>query len=212
MNALHSLWKAQADRIEALSLRERCIMLASIALALGALADWWAISPAMAERGQLSAQLRKQATELSVMRAQLSAGRQALPDTPLSRQLAAIEQARSERDALEARVRGLLAGRTELARLNDVLDEVLRRHERLTLIRLSTVTDLPPSAPVRNGAAAIHWRGVDLSVAGRYLDLMQYLADLERTLPGLRWGELHIASKTTPPELTVRLLMAGETP
>ena len=212
MKALRALWKLQAHRIDALSLRERFIMFASIALALGALADWWAISPAMAERRQLTAQSRKQTAELGVMRAQLSAGRQGLPDTPLNRQLAAIERAQGEREALEAQLRGLLAGRTELARLNDVLDEVLRRHERLTLIRLTTVTDLPPSAPANQGAAAIHWRGVDLSVAGRYLELMQYLADLERTLPGLRWGELHIATKTTPPELTVRLLMVGEAP
>ncbi|MFZ2652483.1 MAG: hypothetical protein WA210_20470 [Burkholderiaceae bacterium] len=214
---MKALWKAQAQRIDALSLRERAIMFASIAVALGALADWLALTPAMAERRQLAAQIRKQSTELGALRAQLAAGKaKPLPDTPLNRQLAAIEQVRTERTALAAQLLEFLAGRAELAQLTDVLDQVLRRHDRLTLTRLSTVPDLPGGAPSRaavplsGGSAAIRWQGVDLSLAGRYLDLMHYLADLERALPGLRWGELRIAAKTAPPELTVRLLMAGE--
>ena len=216
---MKAFWKVQAQRIDAFTLRERVIMLVSIAFALGALADWLVLSPELAQRAQFVAQIRKQTTELVNMRAQLAAAKaQPAADTPLGRQLAAIEQLGSERDDLDARMRGLLAGPEEIARLNDVLDRVLRRHDRLTLTKLSTVADTPAAAPASpdaaapGGAPAIRWQGVDLSVAGRYLDLMQYLADLERSLPGVRWGELRIATKTTPPELTVRLLMAGEAP
>lgn len=210
---MKALWKAQAQRIDALSLRERVIMFVSIAVALGALADWLVITPALAERKNLAAQMRKQTSELGVLRSKLAGGASLpLPDTPENRKLAAIEQLRSASAALEARLRSLLAGRSEMAGLTDVLERVLRRHERLTLTRLTTVADLPPAAPPVGGVLPIHWQGVDLTLAGRYFDLMQYLADLERTLPGLRWGELRIATKTTPPELTVRLLMAGERP
>ena len=210
---MKALWKLQAQRIDALSLRERVIMFVSIAVALGALADWLVISPALAERRELATHIRKQTSELTSLRGLFSAGNsQPLPDTPLNRLLTAIDQLRSERTLLDARLRGLLAGRAEMAHLTDVLDRVLRRHERLTLTRLSTVPDPPPGAPATGSSAAIRWQGVDLTLAGRYFDLMQYLADLERTLPGLRWGELRIATKTTPPELTVRLLMAGEAP
>lgn len=210
---MKALWKAQAQRIDALNLRERVIMFVSIAVALGALADWLVITPALAERKQLATQVRKQTSELSVLRGKLAGGASLpQPDTPENRKLASIEQLRSASAALETRLRGLLAGRAEMAGLTDVLERVLRRHERLTLARLSTVPDLPQGAAAAGGAAAIHWQGVDLTLAGRYFDLMQYLADLERTLPGLRWGELRIATKTTPPELTVRLLMAGEAP
>lgn len=206
-------WKLQAQRIDALSLRERVIMFVSIAVALGALADWLVISPALAERGQLATHIRKQTAELTSLHGLFAAGNsQPLPDTPLNRLLLAIQQLRSERTLLDTRLRSLLAGRAEMAHLTDVLDRVLRRHERLTLTRLSTAPDPPPGAPATGSSAAIRWQGVDLTLAGRYFDLMQYLADLERTLPGLRWGELRIATKTTPPELTVRLLMAGEAP
>ena len=54
------------------------------------------------------------------------------------------------------------------------------------------------------------WQGVDLSVAGSYPELVQYLAELETTLPGLRWGPLQIATPTMPPVLSVRLLLVAE--
>jgi MSHA biogenesis protein MshJ len=210
---MKALWKVQARRIDALTLRERAIMFVSIALALGALADSLVISPILSERRQLAAQIRKHTTELGALRGQVAASKALpLPDTPRGRMLAAIEEVRTERTALDARLRSLLAGRDEIARLTDVLDRVLRRHDRLTLTRLSTVPDTTTAAPPAGGVPAIRWQGVDLSVSGRYLDLMAYLADLEHVMPGLRWGELKIATKTMPPELTVRLMMAGEAP
>ncbi len=211
---MKALWTLQAQRIDALSLRERVIMFASIAVALGALADWLVITPSLAERRDLAMQIRKYTVELGALRGQLTGGNngQPLPDTPLNRQLNAIEQLRNERVSLDARQRGLLAGSAGVAHLSDVLDRVVRRHERLTLTRLATVPDPAPGVPPPPGTVAIRWQGVDMTLAGRYFDLMQYLADLEQTLPGLRWGELRIATKTTPPELTVRLLMAGEAP
>jgi MSHA biogenesis protein MshJ len=47
-------------------------------------------------------------------------------------------------------------------------------------------------------------------VAGSYPDLVRYLADLEQALPGLRWGPLQISSTTSPPVLTVRLMLVAE--
>ncbi len=215
---MKALWTRQAQRIDALSMRERVIMFVSLAVALGALADWAVISPMLAQRAQLGTQIRKQTSEITTMRAQLAARKaQPLPDTPQGRQLATLAQLRSERTEQDQRLRGLFAGAEEMAQFGDVLERVLRRHERLTLTRFATVADAPGAARPPSGAGpgetpAIRWQGVDLSLSGRYLDLMQYLADLERAMPGLRWGELKIATKTTPPELTVRLLMAGEGP
>ncbi len=207
---MKALWTAQARRIDALSLRERVIMFVSLALALGALVDALLLSPALDERRRLAAQMHQQGRELEALRRQLAAATQAAPDSPLGRQRSAIAQARSELATLDDQVRERLASHDELTRLPDLLGRVLRRHERLTLTRLATVTD-SGAAPAA-GAAAVRWQGVDLSVAGSYLDLMQYLADLERALPGLRWGALQIGTQTLPPVLTVRLLLAGEAP
>jgi MSHA biogenesis protein MshJ len=206
------IWTAQARRIDALSLRERAIMFVSIVLALAALADMFLVSPALAERRALVTQMRQQTQQLEAMRRQLTAlDPRSAEDTPQGRQRAAIAAARSQQTQLDAQIREQLAGREEIARLPDVLDRVLRRHERLTLTRLATAADAPAGA----AAAAppeVRWQGADLSVAGSYPDLLQYLADLEHALPGLRWGALQITTPSTQPVLTVRLMLAGEVP
>lgn len=202
---MKAFWQAQARRIDARTLRERVVMFVSLALALGALADALVLSPAMAERRRLAAQMRQRTVELETLRVQVGAGA-AAADTPLARQRAGVERSRAELQALDGELQQRLARRDELTRLPELLERVLRRHPRLTLTRLETLPDT--GAPAEPGA--LRWQGVELSVAGSYLDLMPYLAELERELPGLRWGALQIGTQAQPPVMTVRLLLAGE--
>jgi MSHA biogenesis protein MshJ len=208
---MKQVWTDQARRIDALSLRERVFMFLSIALALSAVADLAVISPALAERRQLTAQMRQQAQQLESLRTQFAL--KGAGDSPEGRQRAAIDGARSEQQALDTRIREQFASRDEIARLPVVLDRLLRQHERLVLVRLALA---PPTAAAAAAAtpaaAAVRWQGVDLSVAGSYPDLVQYLTDLEKALPGLRWGPLQIATPTLPPVLSVRLLLVAEAP
>jgi hypothetical protein len=54
--------------------------------------------------------------------------------------------------------------------------------------------------------------GVDVGVTGPYLQLNRYLIDLERALPGLRWGELRVHAEpagTSPPLMEVRVYLMG---
>ena len=73
--------------------------------------------------------------------------------------------------------------------------------------RLATLAPEPAST---EPAGALRWQGVELGVAGRYLDLMDYLADLERELPGVRWGSLQVRNQGETTLLSVRLLVPGE--
>lgn len=208
---MKQVWTDQARRIDALSLRERVFMFVSIALALSAVADLAVISPALTERRQLTAQMRQQAQQIESLRTQFAL--KGTGDSPEGRQRAAIDGARSEQQALDMRIREQFASRDEIARLPVVLDRLLRQQERLVLVRLALA---PPTAAAATAAtpaaAAVRWQGVDLSVAGSYPDLVQYLTELEKALPGLRWGPLQIATPTLPPVLTVRLLLVAEAP
>lgn len=208
---MKQVWTDQARRIDALSLRERVFMFVSIAVALSAVADLAVISPALAERRQLTAQMRQQAQQIESLRTQFAL--KGTGDSPEGRQRAAIDGARSEQQALDTRIREQFVSRDEIARLPVVLDRLLRQQERLVLVRLALA---PPTATAAAAAtpaaAAVRWQGVDLSVAGSYPDLVQYLTELEKALPGLRWGPLQIATPTLPPVLTVRLLLVAEAP
>ena len=209
---MNQVWIAQAKRIDAMSLRERAFMFASIAFALAGLADVLVLSPAFAERRQLSAQMRQQGQQLSALRAQAAAsGPGHGDDSPQGRQRAAIEFARVEQRAVDEKIRSQFASHEEMARLPAVLDRLLRNHERLGLVHVGLAA---PAATVP--AQGLRWQGVDLSVAGSYADLVRYLAELEQALPGLRWEALQIAMPAAPaaplPRLTVRLMLVEQTP
>ena len=204
---MKQVWIDQARRIDALSLRERVFMFVSIALALSAVADLAVISPALAERRQLTAQMRQQAKQIDALRTQFALS--GAGESPEGRQRAAIEGSRKEQQALDTRIREQLASRDEIARLPVVLDRLLRQHDKLVLVRLALAAPVAAAAATP-AAAAVRWQGVDLSVAGSYPELVQYLAELETTLPGLRWGPLQIATPTMPPVLSVRLLLVAE--
>lgn len=202
---MKKLWKAQAQRINALSLRERVIMFASVGVMMVALVDWLVISPSMANMNRLSAQMRDQTQQLESLRAQVSNDMPA--NTLQGQQRVALNATRGQLAAVDAAIHEQLAGQDEIARLPVLLDRLLQRHERLAITSLTTVADLPKPAD-----SVLRWQAVDLSVTGSYADLTNYLGDLEASLPGLRWGPLQLTAATQPPVLTVRLMLPGDNP
>lgn len=203
---MKEFWTRQARRIDALSLRERAIMFVSLAVALVALTDALVLSPRTAEQKAVATRLRAQAAELGAMRAQV-ASPGAAPDTPAGRLVQALAAVQREQAAVDAEVARRLADGSAGARLQELLERVLRRHERLTLMRLAT-----GPAAAASAASALPLQGVELAVRGAYPDLAQYVADIERTLPGLRWDELVVARGDAGTELRARVALLGDTP
>ncbi len=198
-------WRKQAERIDALSLRERAIMFASLAAALVALADFSVLSPALATGKRLALEVERHNRELTALRERVAMAEGAA-DTPARRLQAAIEAARAEGHTLEAEVARLSARSAEAPRVADLLERVLRRHERLTLVRLDT--SAPPTAATAAGALPLHT--VHLGLAGAYHDIAGYLAEIERTLPGLRWAELKLSRDGEGALLTLRVQLLGD--
>ncbi len=199
---MKAFWAQQAKRINALTLRERVIMFVSLAVALAALADALVLSPQGAEQKALVTKMRQQAAELEGLRSQLVAGTAAAgADTPLGR----LQRLRAERQTVDEQIRQTAGA--ESARLPDLLTQVLKRHDKLSVLRLATAV---PKPTADGEAAALPQLGVDLSLAGSYLDLVAYLAEIESTLPGVRWSDLQISNTDQTPVLKVRVYLLAD--
>jgi MSHA biogenesis protein MshJ len=209
--------QAQARRIDGLSLRERAIMFVSLAIALVAVADALVISPRLAEQKALLAQRQAQAKEINTLRMTLAGGG-AAADTPGARLASQLTEARARQQALDAEIAHGLAHGAQGARLPDLLERVLRRYERLTLLRLATVAPTAnPAAQVLDhtpatAGGALPLQGVEIVVRGSYPDLAQYVADTESALPALRWGALSITGGSELPVLSARVYLLGAVP
>jgi MSHA biogenesis protein MshJ len=208
--------QAQARRIDGLSLRERAIMFVSLAIALVAVADALVISPRLAEQKALLAQRQAQAKEINTLRMTLAGGG-AAADTPGARLASQLTEARARQQALDAEIAHGLAHGAQGARLPDLLERVLRRYERLTLLRLATVAPTANPAQVLDhtpatAGGALPLQGVEIVVRGSYPDLAQYVADTESALPALRWGALSITGGSELPVLSARVYLLGAVP
>ncbi|OYT86556.1 MAG: hypothetical protein CFE46_17215 [Burkholderiales bacterium PBB6] len=83
---------------------------------------------------------------------------------------------------------------------------------------MQSLASAPGGTPANPAPAAANetrpgdWQGAKLTISGQYADLQQFLAELERTLPGLRWGTLSLQREQGQPLLSVQLWLAGSAP
>ncbi len=200
MKRLVQPWQRQARRVDALSLRERVFMFASVAVALVAAADTLVVSPRMAEQKAMTLQIRQSSTELLLLQSRLVGDAGDTPSARLSRELG---QLASQQRSLDEEIARRTATGDGATRLSDLLERVLRRHDRLTLLRLAT------SAPVAMPPARLPRQAVEVVVRGSYVDLLAYVAETEAALPGLRWGALTVASHGGATELAAQVFLLG---
>jgi len=214
-------WKRCARRINALGLRERCMLFLSAATLVVAAADGLLLSPAITEQKRLADGLKRERTELSALRVQLDAANRAGGDSPVARLRREIAQWQARQQAVDADIARLGTASGDRPTLAQLLERTLARHDRLTLLKIATVAEVPTSAPasaasssaMSGSPAGLRWQGVDLGVSGSYADLVDYLAALEQALPGLRWDTLKLSgSATAPSSLALRLYLVEAAP
>ena len=214
---LRARWERQAKRIDALSLRERAISFICIAAVLAALIDSLVLTP-LSARNKIRAEAQaRQAAEMTQLREQFVAASRDAND-PAGRLRAQIEAAQAERLWLDAELRKA-GSASDGEGLSAVLQRLLARQPGLVLERLALLDDTPVATPGASAPSAgtnalptlpgMSWQGVELQVLGRYGDIQRYLQTLERELPGLRWGEMHLSGSGSqePPRLRAQLFL-----
>lgn len=200
-------WLALAARVDALSLRERVILFVSILLSLVALADVVWLTPAQNRYKVTQQSFATQSAEVARLRAELQAAgkpvdqNQAVRDSmaTTAQEIAAVDQAIEKELALAG------AGRA----LEPVLVQFLRRYDHLTLQGTNTLKD---EGRVAGSVPGLTRQGLELRVAGPYLELLRFVQSLESALPHLRWGGVQIKAEQQPAQMTLQVYVLGATP
>lgn len=208
----------QFARIDALSLRERAFLFLSVLAAGMALVDVLWLSPAQVAHQQLTQRFEKQNTELQRLRDALkSVARPVDKNQTLHSELADINQ---RLETVNQSLKEATLAPAQVTRLEQVLVQLLRRQEGLTLVLTSAVAPEAATTKAAQGAAAggattppgLTRQGVELTVSGSYAELTRYVQTLETTLPNVRWGVMKLRSDKLPPQLTLQLFLVGVAP
>jgi MSHA biogenesis protein MshJ len=197
-------WIRAATRVNAMTLRERALLFVSVVAALGAATHLLFIAPLTRLQAQQAAQLdvRSADMEQQIARNQLEILERR---RDRARELATgIAGLQGELDELEREIAALSRNASEAVALPAMLRRVLRHTDKVALLRVASAGDAG-AAPAA-GAAGLSGGGLDITLSGGYLDLMEYVATLEAALPLARWSALRVSAETVPARVSVRMV------
>jgi MSHA biogenesis protein MshJ len=204
-------WTKLAARIDALSLRERVFLFATLIILSMLLAEALWLGPTQALHRQLTQRVAAQAGEVQRLQQELDGmGVQTGPGQQVRDELA---QVRARLDQVNREIAQLPQGQADGTPLTKVLVHFLRRHEGLVLVRTATLESSGGGdAQALESVLGVRRQGLELTVAGSYHELARYVQTLERALPALRWGTMRMNSERQPAELTLQVWLLGDTP
>ena len=221
-------WEKFVEKIDGMSLRERVLIFAAVAFVLVAAVQVLFLDPLLAEQKKLSAQVVQYQEKMKDIRAQMEASLQARRDvatSPLRQRLSQVKQQLTDGEAYLQSRRDRLVQPEKMA---DLLEQVLNKNGQLQLVNLQTlpatpliekaakpeVTGTTPASTAAELDKQVFKHGVQITVRGGYLDLLQYLTALEQLPTRMFWGmsRMNVVQYPTA-ELTLTLytLSLGKT-
>lgn len=191
------------ERIDNATLRERALLFVAAALVLVFAVNAVLLKPLRDTQRRLGAELAQRQGELRTVQGELQRMGRTRDADPDARNRARAAELRAELAALEAKIAAEQRRFTSPQRMRAVLEEMLGRDRRLRLVDLKTlpVTDLSSRG---QAGRRVFRHGVELTLAGGYLDLHAYLKALEGLSTQLYWGRADM-SVTEYPVATLKL-------
>ena len=215
-------WQAVSAKFGGLRQREKLLVAAAALFVVGMGGYTFGVEPARVRAAALKTQIAQQKTELQTLQAQLGDLRAAAKD-PDAASKASIAEARQKIAAADQALRQYDNKLVPPERVPQLLQSLFARHRGLQLLSLQTLPPSPLLAPPKAegkpqaGADAkaappavgekggnIHKHGIEIRMAGNYLDLLAYVSELEQLPQKLLWGRMSLATAAWPQsELTL---------
>jgi MSHA biogenesis protein MshJ len=190
--------KRYLERVDNATLRERVLLFGAAALVLAYVLNALLIQPLRDTQRRLGHEVAQSERELRIVQTELqrlARERQADPEAQMRKRAADL---RAEVTALDARIQQEQRLFTTPQRMREVLEEMLERDKRLRLVDLKTLPVADLAAAQGQLARRVFRHGIELTVAGSYLDLYAYLAALEKIPTQLYWGRVEMSVASYP--------------
>jgi MSHA biogenesis protein MshJ len=181
-------WAKLAGRFDALQPRERLMVFVAGVTIIAGLGFVLAIDGALARHKILAANAEKQRTDLAQLQRQNAELSRLLTQDPDAEGRKRIDDLRHRLGGYDSELRGVQQGLVPPRQMVRMLEDMLDRNSRVRLVKLHT---LPVAALVEPAAATaansavpaknmVYKHGIELTVEGSYLDLLEYQSRLEK--------------------------------
>lgn len=214
-------WEKISLKLDAMSMRERALVFATAVILILSLLNTLILDPLFLRQKKLQGQLALQQQQMSEVQTQIAVLVQENSpnsNSPQQTQLGRLRQEIAEGNAYQKSTREKLVHPEKMA---EHLRLLLNRNSRLQLVALQTLAATPlinPSgaqgaeqakvAPLVSASQEkmVYKHGVQLTLRGNYLDLLQYLSALEKLPQQMYWAKAQLKVVEHPSsELTLIL-------
>ncbi|WP_325891536.1 type 4a pilus biogenesis protein PilO [Grimontia sp. NTOU-MAR1] len=207
MNALLTRGK---NAFDALSIREQWMIAVAGWVAILGLGLFLFIEPASKALAQLETQtLQSERTtdDLVTLNRLKQEKLHTSPNAELEAELAKLSKEIAELDSeMALKVDGLVTA----AQMSSLMESVLRQSERLTLISMNS---LPPQQLTDTEDAGYYIHPVEITLEGRYFDIVDYLSTLEALPVKYYWQSVDYSVTEYPiAKVTIAVYTLGESP
>lgn len=205
-------------RVDALSLRERGMVFAAAVAVIAFGAHALVLAPMFAEQAALRTRIAQQFEAANATDNEIAAKVQAFqvdPDAPARARLNGIQQ---ELGQLGQQLLAIEHGLVPPERIAPLLESILRANGKLKLVSMRTLPVEPLSGPPGSDAVAtptptspadtaiaatpatplLYRHGVEVTVRGNYLDMVDYMSALETLPTRMFWGRAQLDVEEYP--------------
>jgi MSHA biogenesis protein MshJ len=191
-------WRLVEQRFAGLGRRERLILLIGGVISILVL-GFVAVEGRFKQTAQLQKQISQVKADTNALRNQGSEMVRKLAQSPDAEARTRIGALQAEVERLDGELKGLRRELVAPERMAAVLEEMLGRGHRVQLVALKT---LPVVGLVDGksgeGARNVYKHGIELTLQGGYLDLLDYLVRLEKLPVQMFWANARMDAADYP--------------
>lgn len=202
-----------AARMDALSLRERGMVFGATVAVLAFAGHTFVLAPQDAKQAALRTQIDQQHAAIAAIDGEITARVEGSRIDPDAQSRARLNTMQQEMGQLGSQLLALEHGLVPPERMGPLVDGILRANGRLKLVSMRTLPAEPLAAPgaapapaTAAGAAPaaasdvplLYRHGVEVTVRGNYLDMVDYMSALDAMPTRMFWGRARLDVETYP--------------
>lgn len=229
-------WQSVTSKFEALNKRERWLVFGALLFVVYAVINMLLLSPVLARKKIIAAELTTDQTQVQALQQQLTVLNNQNIIDPDAQNKQRVTELQSSLHQLETQLSGMQSTLISPEKMPDLLRSLLKKNGKLKLIELKTLptkgllesassdaintassTKGVTQTPVKmvQAEAPVFKHGVEITVEGRYLDLLEYVSELEKMPWHILWSKAALSvdqrTQASQLKLTVYTLSLDQT-
>lgn len=194
-----------AERVDALSLRERALTFIAVMVVLYLAAMNVVFGPLRAEQARLDVDVKSKREQTRAADRQVEALVGGGAKDANAENRARVDALRRQLAELDARTEAMTAGVVSPREMARLVEQMLTRNRGLELVKLENLPALPvgeesasKATPAGPTDVVVYRHGMRVELRGRYFEIVEYLKALEALPWKVFWGEVSLSTETYP--------------